>query len=66
DLMEMGVIDKIIKEPLGGAQLDYDEAAKILKEHILSELDELEQLPTDQLIEARIEKYAKMGFYSES
>ncbi|MFQ5823398.1 MAG: acetyl-CoA carboxylase carboxyltransferase subunit alpha [bacterium] len=65
DLLKMGVIDKIIKEPLGSAHQNYDEAAKILKESIHLELNELEKIPSDQLIEARIEKYGKMGFLKE-
>lgn len=66
DLLELGVIDKIVKEPIGGAHRDYDEAARILKEQILAELDELAALPAEQLVENRIEKYAKMGFYKEA
>jgi len=65
DLLEMGVIDKAIQEPSGGAHQHPDEAARIVKEHILAELRELEQLPPEQLIEKRLEKYAKMGFFEE-
>lgn len=65
DLLELGVIDKIIKEPIGGAHHDYNKAAEILKQNILSELQKLEQLPQDQLIDTRIEKYGKMGFFNE-
>lgn len=65
DLLELGVVDKIIKEPIGGAHQDYDKAAEILKENILSELNELEKIHPDKLIETRIEKYGKMGLYNE-
>ncbi|NIR51412.1 acetyl-CoA carboxylase carboxyltransferase subunit alpha [candidate division KSB1 bacterium] len=65
DLLELGVIDKVIKEPVGGAHHDYDEAAKILKESILAELSELQQIPANKLIESRVNKYAKMGSYNE-
>jgi acetyl-CoA carboxylase carboxyl transferase subunit alpha len=65
DLLELGVIDKIIQEPLGGAHQNYDEAARILKESILVELNELQKIPADKLIEARIEKYGKMGYFKE-
>ncbi len=65
DLLELGVVDKTVPEPLGGAHQNYDEAARILKEHIVAELDELMKTPAAQLIEARIEKYARMGFYNE-
>jgi acetyl-CoA carboxylase carboxyl transferase subunit alpha len=65
DLLELGVVDKAVPEPVGGAHQNYDEAARILKENIVAELDELMKISAQQLIEARIEKYAKMGFYNE-
>jgi acetyl-CoA carboxylase carboxyl transferase subunit alpha len=65
DLKEMGILDAIIKEPLGGAHRDFDDAARILKKTILSELNKLQALPTDELIERRIEKFGKMGAWKE-
>ncbi len=65
DLLELGVIDKIVNEPVGGAHRNYDEAARILKKDILAELDALAALKPEELVEARLEKYAKMGFYKE-
>ena len=43
-----------------------DEAAVIIKERILHHLDELDKLGPDELIDQRIEKYGKMGFFKES
>jgi len=65
DLLEMGVLDKVIKEPIGGAHRNYDEAANILKNTILTELEELKKIPTEDLVEQRIEKFGKMGFWKE-
>lgn len=65
DLIELGVVDRAIKEPEGGAHHDYDEAARILKEQIHLELTELEKRDPEELIAARVEKYARMGFFSE-
>ena len=65
DLLELGVIDKVVKEPIGGAHQNYDEAAKLLQESIEVELTELEKLSPEQLVDARIEKYSNMGFYEE-
>ena len=65
DLLELGVIDKVVKEPIGGAHQNYDEAAKLLRESIEVELTELEKLSPEQLVDARIEKYSNMGFYEE-
>ncbi|MCH8871468.1 acetyl-CoA carboxylase carboxyltransferase subunit alpha [candidate division KSB1 bacterium] len=65
DLLELGVIDKVVREPIGGAHQNYDEAAKLLQESIEVELTELEKLSPEQLVDARIEKYSNMGFYEE-
>lgn len=65
DLIEMGVVDGIIKEPEGGAHRNMDEAAKILKEKILEELQKLIPISSEQLIKDRIEKFGKMGFWNE-
>ena len=61
DLLEMGIADDIIKEPLGGANNDYDSSANYLKEKFLDTLDELKSFSKDELINKRIEKYDKMG-----
>jgi len=65
DLIEMGIVDKSVPEPAGGAHHNHDEAARIVKEHILTELKELQHIAPGKLIELRIEKYAKMGFFEE-
>ncbi len=65
DLLEMEILDKIIEEPLGGAHRNQKEAAEILKNHILTELNELLKIPSPELVEKRIEKYSKMGFWDE-
>ena len=61
DLLEMGIADDIIKEPLGGAHNDFDRAANYLKEKFLHTLEELKSFSKDELINKRIEKYDKMG-----
>jgi len=63
DLMDLGVVDDIIKEPSGGAHRDHEEAARLVKERILVELDELSKIPVDQLVEDRIQKYGRMGYF---
>lgn len=65
DLLELGVIDEIIPEPLGGAHRDPEVAADKLKSSILSSLKELEGLTKEKLISQRIEKFAKMGAFQE-
>jgi acetyl-CoA carboxylase carboxyl transferase subunit alpha len=65
DLLEMGIIDRIIEEPVGGAHSDHDQAAAIVKKVIKEELAALSKIPAPQLITGRVEKYAKMGTWKE-
>ncbi len=58
-----GLVDGIIKEPLGGAHTFPEETAKAVKRYIVKAISELKQLSTDQMIHQRIEKYSKMGQY---
>jgi acetyl-CoA carboxylase carboxyl transferase subunit alpha len=64
DLYRLGVIDKIIHEPLGGAQKDSKRMAAILKKNILSALSVLSKLEPEQLKEQRAQKFEKIGFNS--
>jgi acetyl-CoA carboxylase carboxyl transferase subunit alpha len=66
DLLQLGVIDDIIREPLGGAHRDYEAAAQILQARLLQEIEALESIPADRLIAQRIEKYGKMGFFEKA
>ena len=61
DNLELGIIDGIIPEPLGGAHYDPDFAFKGVKEQILKDLDILTKKDTQTLINERIEKFSKMG-----
>lgn len=61
DLVEQKIVDRIIKEPLGGAHRQPQEAAMILKDVLIEELKLLSKLKTDKLIERRIEKFAQMN-----
>lgn len=64
DMLGFGLIDEIIKEPLGGAHVDKEKMAKTLRLHIKRELQELCALDKDELINKRIEKYSKMGEFT--
>ena len=61
NMLNFGLIDDIVKEPLGGAHKDPEKMAKSLKAHIKKELAALAEIPVDQLLKERVEKYAKMG-----
>jgi acetyl-CoA carboxylase carboxyl transferase subunit alpha len=62
-MFEFGLIDEIIKEPLGGAHSAPEEMAKLLKRQIKKAIAEIQELTVDEMIEARINKYANMGVY---
>ena len=62
-LKELGVIDGIIPEPLGGAQANWDGAAAQLKRAVLAALDEMAKVPKADLVEGRYRKFAAMGSF---
>jgi acetyl-CoA carboxylase carboxyl transferase subunit alpha len=65
DMLRFGLVDGIIREPLGGAHWNYDEAADNLKSYIKPILKELEKIYPQERITQRIEKFNKMGFWDE-
>ena len=64
DLLGLGLIDEIVHEPLGGAHRDPAMTAAAIKEAIKKYLKDLSALAPDALIEARYEKYRKIGAFS--
>lgn len=65
DMLENKLIDGIVKEPLGGAHTNPSEMYETLKTVLLQNLAELKKLPSEKLIEKRIEKFSAMGAYTE-
>jgi len=65
DLLELGVIDGIIKEPTGGAHKSIEETAENIKKQIVSTLIELQKLTSEELVKDRYEKFKKMGEFEE-
>ncbi len=61
DLMQLGVIDAIVPEPLGGAHRDVDAAAGALKVKIAESLAQLSQLSPELLVAQRMEKFGLLG-----
>ena len=59
-IKDLGLIDNIVKEPLGGAHRDYDEMAK--KERIETDLAELSNIPADRIVEQRFSRLMKYGY----
>jgi acetyl-CoA carboxylase carboxyl transferase subunit alpha len=65
DLQRFGIIDDIIEEPLGGAHRDHREMAKTLKTYLLRYLRELRPLTIPELLDARYQKFRRMGVFLE-
>ncbi len=65
DVQQLGLIDGIIPEPVGGAHRDHATAAAALKAEVLAALGELDLLSTEELIARRIQKYRRMGVFDE-
>lgn len=65
DLLEQGIIDRIVPEPLGGAHKDHLQIASTLKSILKEELSLLLKIKPEKLIQNRLEKFAKMGVYDE-
>jgi acetyl-CoA carboxylase carboxyl transferase subunit alpha len=63
DMTELGLVDGIINEPLGGAHTDMKGMAKILKKTILSETQALLKMKPAKRIESRIDKFCSMGVF---
>jgi acetyl-CoA carboxylase carboxyl transferase subunit alpha len=62
--LELGVIDGIVPEPEGGAQNDHDEAARLLKEALVENLEELVDVPGDELRRRRRAKFRSLGVFA--
>ncbi|MBL7711863.1 MAG: acetyl-CoA carboxylase carboxyltransferase subunit alpha [Chitinophagaceae bacterium] len=66
DMKGFNLVDDVIKEPLGGAQTKPEEMAATLKEYLVQAVQELSGRDAEQRIDARIDKFSKMGFYEEA
>jgi acetyl-CoA carboxylase carboxyl transferase subunit alpha len=62
-LVKLGLVDEVLKEPLGGAHRDPVAMAEALKQSLLRHLDELGSLPTEVLLERRQQRLRNQGYY---
>jgi acetyl-CoA carboxylase carboxyl transferase subunit alpha len=62
--LELGVIDAIVPEPAGGAHADHDEAARLLGESVREALDELGDVPGEELRRRRRAKFRALGVFA--
>ena len=63
DMKKLGIVDEIIKEPLGGAHQDRDKTFSAVSAAILKTFDDLKNLSPKDLVNQRMEKYANIGVY---
>jgi hypothetical protein len=64
DCEELGIVDRVIPEPEGGAHRDHHETARLLKRGILQELAMLQGIPRKRRLKNRYKKFRNIGEYS--
>ncbi len=65
DMLKAGLVDDVIKEPLGGAHHDPETMANTLKKYLQTQLPKLKRMSAEERIERRIEKFSSMGKFLE-
>jgi acetyl-CoA carboxylase carboxyl transferase subunit alpha len=65
DLLEMGIIEKIIPEPPGGAHIDFEQTFKNVDKQLDQTLKKLEQISHEERLERRYQKFRDIGEFSE-
>ena len=64
DMKKMNLVDKVIREPEGGAHRNQKKTFEIVKSNIISSYNELKSISSENLVSNRMEKYSNMGVYS--
>ncbi|MCA9143920.1 MAG: acetyl-CoA carboxylase carboxyltransferase subunit alpha [Planctomycetaceae bacterium] len=65
-LKELGIVDDVIAEPLGGAHRDPHRMASQVKMYLMKTLNELRSISTDDLLQKRYDKFRRMGVFLEA
>jgi len=65
DLLELGLADEVVPEPLGGAHNDAAITAETLKQHLLRNLEQLQKIPSAERLRQRYEKFRAFGHYAD-
>jgi acetyl-CoA carboxylase carboxyl transferase subunit alpha len=65
DLLELRIIDEVVKEPAGGAHSDHTTTARALRDALIRNIEELRRLKPDKLVRRRREKFLRMGQFTE-
>jgi acetyl-CoA carboxylase carboxyl transferase subunit alpha len=65
DMKKLGLVDQIVKEPIGGAHRDRAKTFDIVTKAIMKSFDEFKKLSPKELVEQRMDKYSNMGVFNE-
>lgn len=65
DLLKLGVVDEVIKEPLGGAHRDFEKTLKAVQEAVERHLKEISALSKKEMVDRRYAKFRKLGVFEE-
>ena len=65
DLEKVGICERIIDEPNGGAHRDFTSSAQSLKTALIEELDNLSKVDSSEFLDNRIKKYDSLGYFEE-
>ena len=65
DLEEMGICERIIEEPNGGAHRDFESSADVLKKALIEEVELLSKIKPEKFLDNRIKKYDALGYFKE-
>ena len=65
DLEEMGICERIIEEPNGGAHRDFESSAELLKKALIEEVELLSKIKPEKFLDNRIKKYDALGYFKE-
>jgi len=65
DVSKLGITDRVLQEPIGGAHRDPDGIAEVVKKAILEDLDALQGLDSQRLLDDRLQKFLNMGQFHQ-
>jgi len=65
DMKNLGLVDEIVKEPIGGAHRDRAQTFDVVTKAIIKSFEEFKKLSPKELVEQRMEKYSNMGVFNE-
>jgi acetyl-CoA carboxylase carboxyl transferase subunit alpha len=66
EALELGIVDEVLPEPLGGAHRNLPEMAARIKQTLTTQFEELSSIPVEQLLELRYQKFRRMGKFIEN